>query len=525
MLASLAGPVHGQEAGLAPCSAAQFAATDSYMTDHIELMSAAMTPEMVATLSPKAYEDLGELITNETSSETLREYSDVLFDWRESFWQAHPICDEVFDIGLAMDESASDMATFLAYQLAGVSPEDNPYALSLGEGIGYFAWLLAELPDPPAGDADPAPAELPACTDEDLGVLSQELAVYHALLEVPPRTYSLVGLAKYGVAQLAWRDTLWSRLPPCELSLQVGLLMSHITSDLAVELAFAIADMPEEAAPFSERIAADRARLADLSGPIEAVAQFDSSTAALPKCSDEDTLAFSARNLALQDLVALLESAETIADLLVAAEAHVAWRGALEANMPGCIEAMINAGLAYRVSSNHIAAMALDYAGVMPEPNAEFPVKTYLLGIVTLSVIADEMSAAVEASGRQPEDLIEAAPGSALPDCGDGDIGLSFYNLFVEYNDLVDVADNIETVGDVLAFRQAQVDWGEEHIERLPGCKQAAEAGFIMFSVLADFSAAYAMLVAGVDVEDIPYAETIWAYRDRLDAWLQQELQ
>ena len=197
--------------------------------------------------------------------------------------------------------------------------------------------------------------------------------------------------------------------------------MSHIASDLAVELAFEIADLPEEEA-FSDKIASNRARLADLSLPIETAeteqASAESFMATLPKCSDDETLAFSAPNRALQDLVALLESAETIADLLVAAEAHVAWRQELEANLPGCIEAMINAGLAYRVSSNHIAALALDYAGVMPEPNAEFPVKTHLLGIVTLKVIADEMSAAIEASGRQADELIEAAPDGGLPDCG-----------------------------------------------------------------------------------------------------------
>ena len=102
---------------------------------------------------------------------------------------------------------------------------------------------------------------------------------------------------------------------------------------------------------------------------------------------------------------------------------------------------------------------------------------------------------------------------------------MNFYNLFLEYSDLLDVAENIETVGDVMAFRLAQVDWGEKHIRALPGCKQAAEAVFIMFSILADFSAAYALLIAGADVEDIPYTETIWIYRDRLDAWLQQELQ
>ena len=57
-----------------------------------------------------------------------------------------------------------------------------------------------------------------------------------------------------------------------------------------------------------------------------------------------------------------------------------------------------------------------------------------------------------------------ARPAAACPTCEDGDIGLSFYNLFVEYSDLVDKADSLETVGDVMAYRQGQIDWAEDHI-------------------------------------------------------------
>ena len=186
---------------------------------------------------------------------------------------------------------------------------------------------------------------------------------------------------------------------------------------------------------------------------------------------------------------------------------------------------MITAGLMLRVTGNYVASLALDIAGIMPEPDAEMPVKPHLFGIITIGVIADEISETIAVSGKQPDELMEAAAPSNLPDCEDGDMGLRFYNLFVEYSDLVDTADSLETVGDVMAYRQGQIDWAENHIELLPGCKQAVEAGYMMYTILADFTAAYALLIAGADIEDIPYAETIWVYRDRLDAWLQEELQ
>ena len=528
ILLGLTGIASGQEGGLPPCSQAQLAVTDSYMTDHFDLMGAVMTREMVATLSPTALEELGHLIQNEATSETLSEYGAVLFAWRESFWEAHPICDDIFTIGMAMDESASDMAAFLAYHLAGVADEDNPYVESMGNGIGMLSILLGKLWDQPAADGDAAEADLPACTEDDLGILSQELAVYRALLEAPPRTYSLVGLAKYGVAQLAWRDKLWSRLPPCDLSLQVGLLMSHITSDLAVKLALEIGEIAGEGAPFSEQIAADQARLAEISAPINAVGRQQAEIMTLPECGDDEMLKFSAVNQGFPGLVDALKAAETVSDLLAAADLHLAWRETLEANLPDCIESMITAGLMLRVTGNYVASLALDIAGIMPEPDSEIPIKPHLFGIITIGVIADDISAAIEDSGLSPAGLMEAAAaGSNLPDCDDSDVGLglNFYNLFVEYDDLLNFADSLETVGDVMTFRQAQIDWAENNIDRLPGCKQAVEAGYMMYTILADFTAAYAFLIAGAEVEDIPYAETIWTYRDRLDAWLQQELQ
>ena len=525
ILLALTGIAGGQAVELPSCSAAQIAVTDSYMTDHFDLMGYILTPEMVGALSPSSLNDLGDLIDNESSSETLSEYGKVLIAWRESFWEAHPVCADVFDIGVAMDASASDMAAFLAYQLAGVAVEDNPYVEGIRNGIGLLTILLGELPDEPTAEGDPSQVDLPACSEDDLGILSEELAVYRALLEVPPRTYSLVGLAKYGVAQFAWRDKLWTRLPPCDLSLQVGLLMSHITSDLAIELALEIGDIAAATAPFSAQIAADQARLDELAAPIDALERLRAQTATLPECGDEEMLRFAAENQEFPGLVNALKAAETVPDLLAAAELHLAWRETLEANLPDCIESMITAGLMLRVSGNYIASLALDIAGIMPQPDAEMPIKPHLFGIVTIGVIADEIGETLEENGLSPVELAEAATGGNLPDCEDGDLGLSFYNLFVEYSDLVDEADSLETVGDVMAYRQGQIDWAEEHIELLPSCKQAVEAGYMMYTILADFTAAYALLIAGAEVEDIPYAETIWTYRDRLNDWLRQELQ
>lgn len=530
MLLALTAVVRGQETGLPLCGEAQLGKVNFYTLDHYALISIGMTKEAIATLSPETFAKMSEAITKENSGETLAEFGKELVAWREIFWKKFPICAEAIEIGLAMAHSATDLAALIAFQLAGIPDADNAYIESVQYGVGSFTLLMSELPDQPAGDYDEAaPTGLPACSDSRLAILSNFLAEYRALLEVPPRTQSPYGVGRYGVAQTAWRAKLWSGLPQCDLSFQLGLLMSRITSDLAVTLALEIAGMAEAAAPFTKQIAEDQARLEELSAPLMS----DSGTAALsrgatpplPECTDEERLGFYAENLAFQGLVKSLRAAESIADILALAEAHLAWREALEANLPGCIESVINAGLAFRVTGNYIAALALDIAGLMSEPGAENPIKPHLFGIVTITVIADEMGKKVEASGREPAELIAAAAPAILPECGDGDIGLDFYNLFIEYSDLEEAANELETVGEYLAYREAQVDWGERHIPNLPRCKQALEAGYIMYTILADYSAAYALIIAGVEVEDIPYAAAIGANRDRLDAWLARELQ
>ena len=528
ILLVLSGVAGGQEGGLPSCSAAQIAVTDSYTFDHFDLMGAVMTPEMITALSPDVYEDLADLIENDASSQTLLNYADVLFPWRESFWASHPICDEVFEIGVSMDESASDMAAFLAYHLAGVAIDDNPYVEGMRNGIGMLSYRLSELSDQPATNAGDVEVDLRACSDDDLAILSQELDVFRAILEVPPRTHSLVGLAKYGVAQLSWREKLWLRLQPCDLSLKLGLLMSHITSDLAVQLALRIGKVPIADAPFAERIARDQARLEKLSASVAAAASqrapAESSTPPLPECGDDEELSFSARNAVFPAVVDALEAAETLPDLLEAAVLHLAWRETLEANLPHCIESLITAGLMLRVTGNHVAALALDIAGVKPELSDELPLNPQLFGIVTIRVIADEIIADIRDSGLPFDELLAAAPAGDLPDCDTVDSGLDMYNLFLDYSDLEEVADSVATLADVLDFRQAQVDWAENHIERLPGCKQAVSVGYMMYSILSDYAAAYALILAGADIEDIPYAETIPANRDRLYDWMQQEL-
>ena len=528
--------VQSQDVGLPACNAAQLAATDGYIIEAYELMGAVMTPEMVAALSPEVYDELGELVAKEHSSETLSDYGEVLFAWRQTFWESHPICDEVFEIGVALDESASDMAALLAYQLAGVADEDNPFVESVTMGTGLASILLGELPDQPTIDGDLSAVELPACSDADLGILTEEIAVYRALLEVPPRTYSLVGLAKYGVAQLAWRDKLWTRLPPCDLSLQVGLLMSHITSDIAIELALQIGEIDAEEAPYSEQIAADQARLEELSESIApdfaALEAVDSYRTTLPACTDDEQFGFILRAFILSepknvDLMNAIAEAESVDDLLAVAETHIEWRTNLAGRLEACADNIEIALMAYQVASAFITASALALAGLPHEDNLHLAVVSELMPVLeekTSAVTHNVFGAIAASAGKNEEMEKEPVRDLTLLECEGGYLGLNFYKAFVEYDNVRQSALAVETAGDILGYNKAQLDWSRRFLPILPGCKDGLEAGLLMYAILSDYAATYALLIAGVSVDSIPYAEALRANQDRLDEWLQEAL-
>lgn len=507
----LCGIVRGQEVGLPTCSEAQMS--------------------LVAALAPEYYALMESAIAEDISLDLLFEYSEARFAWREAFWSTNPACKEAFDIGRLMDETAADFAADMAYEIAGVSADESPYAQEMNRGASKLIPMLDALerePESRAGESEEP--GLPTCTDIDLGILTTVLNEFEALLKVPPRTVSKKGLAKYGVAQITWRSQLWTRLSPCDLALQAGLLMSWISSDVAVELALEIGGLSVENSLYSEQIMGNQERLRELTEPIVADERARASSrgfaATLSACPDTESLDFYVKNQAFQELVDKLEVATTLPQLLDLADTHVEWRETLAAHLPACVGSLVTATLAYRATGNHISALTLDVAGIKPELDPEFPIEGHLFGIVTIRFIADSMKSTIEGSGKQIEQLEKeaAARAGSLPECGAGDLGLNFYNAFIEYSDLAEIAKEVENVRDVLVYRQAQVDWGERHIPILPGCKAGMEAGLLMYTILADYSTAYAFIIAGAAVEEIPYAQALRENEARLDALLQETL-
>ena len=226
----------------------------------------------------------------------------------------------------------------------------------------------------------------------------------------------------------------------------------------------------------------------------------------------------------------MIGSAATPDALLDAARAHLDWREAFGADLPACAENLEIFWIVYRATSAFFAAHTLDLIGLPPEDNGHGQLVMRLderLNKKT-SVITHAFTDAIVAGmdDEEPEES-DAEPmlERSLPACETKQLGMGFFNAFVEYSELVERVDAVENVGDILEFFDAEIAWTEQYIDSLPTCAEAIEATLLMFRILADYSSSFALLVAGVDFADIPYVDVINSNESLLEVWIRDFLQ
>ena len=61
-----------------------------------------------------------------------------------------------------------------------------------------------------------------------------------------------------------------------------------------------------------------------------------------------------------------------------------------------------------------------------------------------------------------------------------------------------------------------------KYFDALPTCAEAVEAALLMHRILADYSSSFALLVAGVDFDDIPYVDVIYRNESLLTDWMRE---
>ena len=72
-------------------------------------------------------------------------------------------------------------------------------------------------------------SEFPSCSQSELAFVLELRGDYDALVD--SLSTGLDSALAYGAAQIEWRESLWSGLPPCAEAIEVAVLMSQIAND------------------------------------------------------------------------------------------------------------------------------------------------------------------------------------------------------------------------------------------------------------------------------------------------------
>lgn len=463
----------------------------------------------------------------EARAEALVDYSEALIAWRDQLWERIPLCEEALHASELLDATASFLLITYAFELAGAPPFKDQFVERASAAQTEVDILNLASSRAPASGEMPAAYSLPACSDTDIDILTTILGGFFALQEIALRTETVKALAAYGETQAVWRDSMQSRLPVCKESFEAGLLMRHIASDLALELAFDFANLASGATVISQRVAADRAELdilteayADEARELVVAQGF---ATPLPACTEQEMIGYILIETTHPELLDSIASANTPAGLIDASRAHLAWREATDAQLPACAENFEIAWIVYRAVGAFFAGHALDLAGLPPADNEYVQLVTRLeeRRSQKTSVITHAFADSVIESMNDEEKAEEVrAPERSFPSCESEKLGLGFFNALVEYSDLVDRVDSIATVRDVLSFFDAEMAWTEKYFAALPTCAEATEVALLMYRILADYSSSFALLVAGVEFANIPYLSVISSNEGLLADWL-----
>ena len=261
--------------------------------------------------------------------------------WRDWLWASLPLCADTLELALTFSQLAGNRRALVAYRLAGVPDERNPYweAIELGEHIvdGYGGWLVG-------GSAVREPAQrLRSCTEAESLSLTTPVAEYQMLREAMTNIDNLRDFVNTAAAVLVWRDSLLSKLPSCAESFEIGVLMSQIADDYIALLGLTYAGYGRDVNPYVDVVLTNSVELNEL---LQSVPFDEGATAVvwdyggqLEACNREEIATL---GLILSDYLALHEAAGQIhsLELLEAfGDAQLAWRAELWPTLPNCSEA------------------------------------------------------------------------------------------------------------------------------------------------------------------------------------------
>ncbi len=192
----------------------------------------------------------------ETAPDLFRQMNRIL-DWRLEEWVDLFACAETFEIGLLINQIASDTVAAHALEFVGISPILNPYIESRRRDINTLAEKVQEIPrrideSETTLDQKAETPTLPLCTDDQLGTVLTLLGDFRKAPKGLIEGVTPESVQAYREFQSAWRQRIWAQIPACFEAVEIGLLMSRQFGDVPTIYALVQANVSEEDDPYMQ---------------------------------------------------------------------------------------------------------------------------------------------------------------------------------------------------------------------------------------------------------------------------------
>ena len=501
-LLSIAPSAQAQDSLLPPCSDAALAT--------------------LAEIQP-AYETLIADLPSMSNRESFVPYIEAYFSWREQLWSQLPLCGEMLEIGVLMDRIASNLVAMPALNSALASAsypmEWNPYnAEDFGDGslpsqlASQLEAVAARLNDDTR--VSTADSALPACSDDDFDMFYAEVFdSYFSLIKTVQQRTTIRNLLTFNETLLVWRREVWSGLPACEGMAEITWHMTNSAGDMAVLLAFYLADKKPEFDLYSAENSRNSALIAEMTPAFlgSDTADVNLPDSNLPSCTETQLKESVTVILEYAELTQEAGAVSSVADAFAFGERQYAWREARLSELPRCAEAFELGLLIDQSTSDVVAVLALILSGVDP---SDIPhMRAMEQGSAQLSALVTPIIRGERA---------EAAPSvvRALPVCSETDLDVILDEIEPEYSSAMYVGASAEAIEELLLYSELQISFRESVWRRLPACTEAYDIAWLMYRITGDLALILALEFAGAANEDIPYAATILDDMDRLNSML-----
>ncbi len=176
-------------------------------------------------------------------------------DIDQRIWEMSPPCAEAVEVSWFVSQVAGDFAAARALELAGLAPEANLYQQQAERGSARFDEIFAYIHEegwhePLTGD-DGSLAECAVAEQTSLDKIASD---FNELLVGPVlKVETSADLIAYGEAHVDWRERIWTSLPACTESVQLGVLMGVVARDFATAFALSLSGIDTDDNPYMLR--------------------------------------------------------------------------------------------------------------------------------------------------------------------------------------------------------------------------------------------------------------------------------